>query len=46
MYAENQPVQEDMDFADNYGEEISRGCPKTHGLTSIYLSFIFHVFIV
>ncbi|GAU49059.1 hypothetical protein TSUD_25170 [Trifolium subterraneum] len=31
QFQENQPVQEDLDYVGNYGEGISRGCPKTHG---------------
>ncbi|KAK2454723.1 hypothetical protein QL285_002257 [Trifolium repens] len=34
QFQKNQPVQEDMDFVGNYGEGISRGRPKTHGLAN------------
>ncbi|WJX17937.1 hypothetical protein P8452_07792 [Trifolium repens] len=43
QFQENQPVQEDMDFVDNYGEEISRGCPKTHDSPSPNPHFKFEV---
>jgi hypothetical protein len=48
-HAENQRVKEksetspveDMDYVGNYGEGISRSCPKTHGIKSYDLNFRF-----
>jgi hypothetical protein len=54
-HAENQRVKEksktspveDMRYVGNYGEGISRSCPKTHGIKSNGLNFdCFLVFIV